>query len=187
MKNIRIFLILFVGILLFAGTLYGFCQRHVTYKGVCINGNVEKVKKEMEKKGWKHFRQYNWLENTISTTDELPPDYIVTAVDILFSTRSQTVSSIMYYMYDENRDSVYNQLYKELVSTFHHYHSYIDGMTYFIVKNKKNKNIGLILLKKKHENDVAVVVVDYKNHFKAIKEGGKYLEEFYLFTHSLIR
>lgn len=42
---------LFAGILLFAGTQYGFCQRHVTYKGVCINGNVEKVKKEMEKKG----------------------------------------------------------------------------------------------------------------------------------------
>jgi hypothetical protein len=176
---------LFAGILLFAGTQYGFCQRHVTYKGVCINGNVEKVKKEMEKKGWKYFRQYNWLENTISTTDELPPDYIVTAVDILFSSKSQTVSAMFFYMTDENRDSVYNQLYKELVSTYHHHHSYTDGTTFFIVKNKKNKDVGLVLLKKQHENDVAVVVVDYKNHFKAIKEGGKYLEEFYLNLYTL--
>lgn len=88
-------------------------------------------------------------------------------------------------MTDENRDSVYNQLYKELVSTYHHHHSYTDGTTIFIVKNKKNKDVGLVLLKKQHENDVAVVVVDYKNHFKAIKEGGKYLEEFYLNLYTL--
>ena len=43
----------------------------------------------------------------------------------------------------------------------------------------------MVLLKKQHENDVAVVVVDYKNHFKAIKEGGKYLEEFYLNLYTL--
>ena len=133
----------------------------------------------------KYFRQYNWLENTISTTDELPPDFIVTAVDILFSSKSQTVSAMFFYMTDENRDSVYNQLYKELVSTYHHHHSYTDGTTFFIVKNKKNKDVGLVLLKKQHENDVAVVVVDYKNHFKAIKEGGKYLEEFYLNLNTL--
>ena len=75
---------MFTGIL-FAGTQYGFCQRHVTYKGVCINGNVEKVKKEMEKKGWKHFRKYNGFENSISTTEELPPGYIPTSVDIMYS------------------------------------------------------------------------------------------------------
>ncbi len=171
---------LFAGILLFAGTQYGFCQRHVTYKGVCLNGNVEKVKKEMEKKGWTHFRQYNWLENTISNSfEELPPDYIPTSVDIMFSTKTETVSSMLIGMWYEKMDSVYNQLYQELVSTYPNSHSYTDGTTYFIVKNKKNKDIGLVWLKKDN-NGIFVLIVDFKNHFKAIKEGGRYLEEFYL-------
>ena len=169
----------FIGILLFAGTQYGFCQKHVTYKGICLNGHVEKVKKEMEKKGWIHFRQFNWLENTISTTEELPPDYIVTSVDIMFSTKSQTVASMFIGMMDENPDSLYNQLSHEL-ETSTEFHSYTNGTTYFVVKNKKNKDIGLVVLKK-DKRGVSIVIVDFKNHFKAIKEGGSYLKEFILF------
>lgn len=180
MKRKLLFCILFTVLLSFAGTQYGFCQRHVTYKGICLNGNVEKVKKEMEKKGWKHFQKYNGFENSISTTEELPPGYIPTSVEIIFSTKSHTVSSMIFVLRDENQDSLYNHLFHELVSTYHHPNSYTeDGTTYFIVKNKKNKNIGLVLLKKHYKYDVAVLIVDFKNHFKAIKEGGRYLEEFY--------
>ena len=82
-------------------------------------------------------------------------------------------------MWYEKMDSVYNQLYHELVSTYPNSHSYTDGTTYFIVKNKKNKDIGLVWLKKQN-NNVYVLIVDFKNHLKAIKEGGRYLEEFYL-------
>ena len=179
MKRKLLFCILFTVLLSFAGTQYGFCQRHVTYKGICLNGNVEKVKKEMEKKGWKHFQKYNGFENSISTTEELPPGYIPTSVEIIFSTKSHTVSSMIFVLRDENQDSLYNHLFHELVSTYPNSHSYTDGTTYFIVKNKKNKDIGLVWLKKDN-NGIFVLIVDFKNHFKAIKECGRYLEEFYL-------
>ncbi len=171
--------ILFAFLLLMTNNQYAASQRHVIYKGVCLDGKVDKVKKKMEKMGWTNFRQYRGCENSISTTGELSPNYIVTSVELLYSTKSQTVSSLLFVLRDVKRDSIYNLLYYELDSTYYNCHNYIDGTKYFFVKNKKKKNIGIILLKKmKYGNDLVILVIDFRNHYKAIREGGLYLEEF---------
>ena len=156
-------------------------QRHVTFKGICVNGKVDKIKSEFQKMGITHFQQYRGFYNSISTISEIPPNYSLTTIQISFSAKTQTVSSLLFVIRDENRDSIYNEIHNELATIYNNSYSYTDGTSYFQIKNKINKDIGLILLKKmKYKNNLALLVVDYKNHYKAIREGGSYLEEFLL-------
>ena len=62
------------------------------------------------------------------------------------ASRLETVSSMLIGMWYEKMDSVYNQLYQELVSTYPNSHSYTDGTTYFIVKKQEEQRywIGVV-------------------------------------------
>lgn len=174
---------IFTLLLLFTSAQYVYSQKHVIFNGISINGKVDKVKKRFEKKGWEHLMQFSGFNNIISSTGEFPPDYIVTSLDIFFSSKSKTVSSLLFVMRDKEQEKLYDKMINKFDSLYtESCIRFRDSVAIYFIKGYKNKDIGMVMIKKmENKIDLAIMVVDFKNHYKAIREGGTYLEEFYFY------
>lgn len=159
-------------------------QRHIDFFGIPVYGKVDKLERFLEKEGWNiwfHFpddgRHYAW------TPLERRPDFVPasSSLKVSFSSKSKTITSLELWIRDEKRDSVYENLKARISERYgrpqpHLYSNY----TFFLCKNKRGKDIGCIMLfKMDFEMDVLIYVIDFKNHWKAFKEGDGYLEDFF--------
>ena len=168
-------------------------QRHMEFFGLPVYGKIDKLEKYLEKEGWDVcFRYPNDVQNYAWTPLERRPDFVPanSSLTVSFSSKSKIITSFVLWIRDEKRDSIYGNLIDKVTERYGRPQSYLyNNYTYYLCKNKKGKDIGCIILyKEDNKMDMLIYVMDFKNHFKAFKEGGSYLEYFYsLFTSTFFR
>ena len=179
MKSKGLMIILFF----FIGTMPLFCQRHMDFFGIPVNGTIDKLERYLENEGWKTFFHYpNDDHHRTWTPLERRPDFVPasSSLEVHYSTKKHIITSLEIWIRDEKRDSIYDSLKAKVTERYGWPQTLLySNYTYFLCKNKKGKDIGcIILFKMDFEMDMLIYVIDFKNHLKAFREGG-YLKDFY--------
>lgn len=152
-----------------------YCQTHLTYQGLPINGSVSAFISQLKTKGMK----------VVSRDDYKPFIYnrIRTAVFVNRNINSNNVNQLsIWYVFPDNEkgledcrnqyDKLRNQIEKQYCCVSKSYYDMLDGAPFSVYdvmdKNNKNKKIGEIELNVTESNGDWLVCVDYYDHLNSI-------------------